>query len=404
MRLPSRIGRGISTALLVAFSSTFRVVGLLGLALVPLHCLANTSGKMESQPASEEYARATAAAQAEIKAGQAGEALQKLQKTDEAMRGFEYAYLVAAAERVKAGGAAEDLMRTLKRPEAESRYGVLNETNRDLVFICRDGGLVVFNLGDPDVPPKRVAHPESIAVWSGAFSYDGKTFASGHENGDVLIWDAADWKVRHKISLGQGSPVRELAIAPDGSAFVGEGAKELELWTLAGDELKKIGGVGKRFNFGAGLAFSPRGDRIATGGMFAIELYDAKTGAATHSMQHASYTMGLEFSPDGRRIASAPRGNVNKLLAVFDVTKSEPEFNAGPFKHYIAGMAFTPDGKRIVATGCENRVRLFDATNGTVVLEMPRKECGAKPAVTRDGKLIGWSEPGGYRFIDLKLR
>ena len=118
--------------------------------------------------------------------------------------------------------------------------------------------------------------------------------------------------------------------------------------------------------------FSPKGDLIATGGMFDIILHDAKTGAQKSSMRHASYTMGLEFSPDGKRIASAPRGNVNKFLSVFDIENAKPLFTGGPFAHYIAGLAFTPDGKRVIATGPIQDVRLFDATTGTVVLKLTR--------------------------------
>jgi WD40 repeat protein len=360
-----------------------------------------TAEENKSAAVSKEYVDSIAKIRADLDTGRTMEALEKLGTTDTSMRGFEYEYLMARAKAVKGPGAAPDLIQTMARPQAESRYGVLNQTNRELVFICRDGGLVIHDLANHNSPPKRVAHPEGVAVWSGAFSHDGKTFVSGHENGDVLVWDAKDWKVRDRISLAADSPVRELVVGPDGSAFVGEGKGELELWSLAGDEPKRIAGVGERFNFGEGLAFSPTGHQLATGGMFNIKLFDAKTGMEIRSMRHASYTMGLEFSPDGKLIASAPRGNVNKFLAVFDVTKTEPEFNAGPFGHYIAGMAFTPDGSRIAATGCENVVRLFDSANGLVVLELPRKECGAKPAISRDGNLIGWSEPGGYRYIDL---
>jgi len=127
----------------------------------------------------------------------------------------------------------------------------------------------------------------------------------------------------------------------------------------------------------------------------------ARTGEKTKARRHASYTMGLEFSPDGKRIASAPRGNVNRFLAVFDIAREERLFNAGPFGGYVVGLAFTPDGKRIAATGVEKLVRVFDAATGEVVLALNRPESTAKPAISRDGRLLGWSEPGGYRFIDL---
>jgi len=345
------------------------------------------------------YAREIRQAQADLDAGRPADAKQRLDATEKTHRSFEFDYLQARAR--DAAGGPSDLVRKIAKPNVDVRYGVLNGTNRQFAFICRDGSVRVHDLAAPDSPAQSVAHPAGAAIWSGVFSSDGKTFFSGHQNGEVLVWDATTWKVRHTISLGANWPVREVAAAADGSALVAETQKELELWSLAGDEPKRIAGVGPRYNFGEGLAFSPQGDVLATGGMFDIVLHDAKTGEHVRSMRHASYTMGLEFSPDGKRIASAPRGNVNKFLAVFDVTADQPLFNAGPFADYVAGMAFTPDGKRIAATSCDKQLRLFDSTTGEVVLALKRSECGAKPAFSRDGRLLGWSEPDGYWYIEL---
>lgn len=60
---------------------------------------------------------------------------------------------------------------------------------------------------------------------------------------------------------GGGKAVRELALAPDGNAFVAEGDSTLELWSLKNDEPEKIADVGERFRFGEGLDFSPNGNR-----------------------------------------------------------------------------------------------------------------------------------------------
>jgi len=354
----------------------------------------------KSDKAIKDYVRVIAQAQDDLDGGRSAEALIRLQTSDKALRSFEYEYLVARAQSA-AKGAAPDLVRTVALPKVETRYGVLNETDRQLAFICRDGGLRIHDVNAPDAPAKVALHGDGSAIWSGAFSRDGKTFVAGHESGTVAVWDPRSWKVRHTVSLGEKWPVRELAVAPDGSAFVAESKAELELWSLAGDQPKKVAGVGERYNFGEGLAFSPLGDLVATGGMFDIVIHNAKTGARLKEMKHASYTMGLEFSPDGKRIASAPRGNVNKFLGVFDIAEGRAVFRAGPFENYIAGLAFTPDGKRIAATGPQKDVRLFDAETGTVVLTLKRTDHTARPAVSRDGTILGWSEAAGYRFIDL---
>ena len=348
------------------------------------------------------YVRSIAEIQSDLDAGRIADAKKRLAATDESLRNFEFQYLNFRAEGAAAEGtAAPDGIRKLSNPEVETRYGVLNPFTRQVIFICRDGSLRVNDLSKPDAVPAVYKHPKDSAIFSGVFSLDGKRFFSGHQNGDVVVRDAATWEILRTISLGEDWPVCELAVSHDGSAFVGESKSELQLWSLSDEAPQKIAAVGERYNFGEGLAFSPVGDVIATGGMFDIILHDAKTGNQIRSMRHASYTMGLEFSPDGKRIASAPRGNVNKFLAVFDVTQDQPLFNAGPFGNYVVGLSFTPDGKRIAATGCENVVRLFDAATGEVMLSLKRSACSAKPAFSNDGRLLGWNEPEGFLFIDV---
>ncbi len=347
------------------------------------------------------YAATINEAQSLLESGAVAEATAKLMTTEESCRGFEFRYLQARVTQSTEGKSAPDLVRIVAKPAVDTRYALLNPVAAQIVFICRDGGLRIHDLTMLEVEPAVVKHPAESPVWTGVFSQDGKTFASGHQNGEVIVWDVATWMVRQTVKMGEEWPVRELAISPDGLAMVSETKAGLELWSLADNAAKKIAKVGDRYNFGEGLAFSPTGDLIATGGMFDILLHDAKTGQQTKSMRHASYTMGLKFSPDGKQIASAPRGNVNKFLAVFDVTQDEPTFNVGPFGHYVAGLAFSPDGQRIVATGCEKMLRLFDASTGDIVLSIKREDCGSAPSFNHDGQLLGWSEPSGFLYIDL---
>ena len=46
-------------------------------------------------------------------------------------------------------------------------------------------------------------------------------------------------------------------------------------------------------------------------------------------------------------------------------------------------------------------VEMEDAETGEIVHSWPRMGCGAKPAFSKDGRILGWNEPAGYRFIDL---
>lgn len=348
------------------------------------------------------YIAAIEEVQMDLDAGRIAFAKQKLKATDKLHRSFEYNYLLACCETASPGEPAPDLVQTIDVPPVKTRYGVLNAADRQLAFVCHDGAVRVHDLANPRTQEMLVTHEGGGAVWTGAFSRDGRTFIAGFESGDVVVWNAKSWERRIEVSVGE-KPVRQVAVAPDGSAFVAEGESSLELWSLAESPPMKIADVGERYRFGEGLAFSPRGDWIATGGMFDISLHDARTGKKTRSLKHASYTMGLEFSPDGALIASAPRANVNKFLAVFDVARGNMEFNVGPFPCYVHGGIFTSDGKRIVSTACAKVpfLQLFDSATGKLVFSLARESTGAKPAVSADGQLLGWSEPSGYQFIDL---
>jgi hypothetical protein len=166
------------------------------------------------------YAREIGEAQAELNDGKVPQARKRLDATDKALRGFEFDYLWARAEQASADAPAPDLIEQVAKSEVETRYGVLNEVNRQLAFICRDGSLRIHDLAALDSPPKTVAHAEAVAVWTGVFSRDGRWFLSGHENGEVLVWDAATWELQRTIPVGTHGPVRALAVAPDGTAAI----------------------------------------------------------------------------------------------------------------------------------------------------------------------------------------
>jgi WD40 repeat protein len=355
-----------------------------------------------AQPPADAYAKAIAGAQEALEQSRDDEARGLLAATSRTARGFEFDYIEARLARgAGPNGPAPDLVEFVANPDVEARYAVLHPLDRRFAFICRDGSIRVHDLMRPAEPASVHRHPNGETIWSGAFSGDGRWFVSGHQNGEILVWEVPAWKVVKTIGLPGKTPVRQVAISPDGKSIVAEGENELELWSLAGESPTKVAGVGPRYNFGEGLAISPKGDVVATGGMFDIIVHDLKTGKPLRSMQHASYTMGIQFSPDGARIASAPRGNVNRFFGMFDATTGRSQYNKGPFAQYVVGLAFTPDGKRVAATGCENVLRLFDAATGEVVLSLSRPRCCQEPGFTASGRLLGWSEPDGFHFIDL---
>lgn len=368
-------------------------VTLLALAIGPAVAL----GDEVEDGANTVYFQAIQAANQAIAEGNPDRAIDLLDVTDPALRGFEFEAIARAARFGQQGGSGLAIDRVASPENVLKRYGRLNPVNLDVAFICADGSIRVRPLRAPD-EPFRVVEASADRLWSGAFSLDGSTFAAGDEQGTVTVWDATTWEQIASASVGD-QPVRELAVAPDGSAFAAEGEASMVLWDVRAN--RKIDDVGERYNFGEGIAFSPDGRLVASGGMFDVLLFDAKTAEPVRTFEHASYTMTLAFGPDGSRIASATRGNISRLLAVFEVETGRKRFDRQPAEQYVLGVAFSPDGRRLAATGCDNAILILDAETGVEIVRWPRSLCGNLPDFSADGRVLSWSEPGGLMVLDL---
>jgi serine/threonine protein kinase/WD40 repeat protein len=175
----------------------------------------------------------------------------------------------------------------------------------------------------------------------------------------------------------------------DGKWLVGPGPEYgVNVWSLAtGREQWSIQAKGWRAQ---GAAFTPSGAQLAVWGLDILSgrsdlrLYAAATGQELRKLPGKVGGVGLvQFSADGKwlamlsRSADADQGALEDVVRVLDAATWEERFALRIVSGMIVGLAFTPDGKRLATASTafrpgDDAVKLWDLTTGQELLSLPR--------------------------------
>jgi WD40 repeat protein len=200
-------------------------------------------------------------------------------------------------------------------------------------------------------------------VSSVAYSPDGKALAvAGQNQGFVEIWDVPS---RRRIKILQSKEGRLVAFSPRGDLLATDAGNQIRLWrTDTWDSVTEHTLDGEV----AFLKFSPDGSRLA--GMIipdeiiVWELNRWSVVCQIHDVKFQWWSGVLDFSPDGTAIVI---GVDNGRLQVVDLTSGKTSFNI-PQAHPepITSVAWSPDGS-IIASGSGwlgGPIRLWEAASG----------------------------------------
>ncbi|MHC4545378.1 MAG: WD40 domain-containing protein [Planctomycetota bacterium] len=221
------------------------------------------------------------------------------------------------------------------------------------------------------------------AVFSVAFSPDGKLIASGSGDRTIKIWDAATGTVINTIGCWDSSPV---AFSPDGKRIVaGSGSKTIRVWdVVTGEELMTL--LGHK-----GLAspdvFSPNGRHIISGSESkTIKICDVTGEELKTLIGHSDSVTSVDLSPDSRHIIS---GSKDKTIKIWDAETGAEVMTLSGHESEVGWVAFSPDGRYIISRSKDKTIKIWDAETGADVMTLSGHESRVwSVAFSPDGKRI----------------
>ena len=117
-----------------------------------------------------------------------------------------------------------------------------------------------------------------------------------------------------------------------------------------------------------GLSFNPDGSELYVGGKDQnVTIYDTSTWAILHVIEFGGDDVyNIAPSPDGRFIAVTHA----QELSVHWTSNGSQFFNVHNHTDVVLGLDWSPDGRWIITGGNDNRFRVYDPTNGTMIAEV----------------------------------
>ena len=291
---------------------------------------------------------------------------------------------------------------TMSAHTGSVRGAVFSPDGSMLYTASYDGSVIAWDVTGTRslVSPFRFTKARSLSTWADATR--GGLFALSPGPDRVALWRLPAHELRGELRAPIGG-VRGIALSRDGKLAAAVGDRQGVLWDIRSRRVLREIPVGEHGANGVAISSDDHTWAIGEEDGAAILIFDVRTGKRIGEVSGGGSIQDVDFSPDGKLLASA---DLTGIVHVFDVAKQ------AEISHLRAGtlslsVRFSPDGRLVAAGDLSDSVVFFDPRTGERVGQQLVGGGGAVNSLDFDptGRtLLTGSQDGKLRLWDVATR
>ncbi len=246
-----------------------------------------------------------------------------------------------------------------------------------LVSGSDDGTTKVWNLSTGE--EISTLYSSDYPIKSVLIGLDGKILVIGNQKAIILI----------ELLTGQDiytlkTPVRCLAISPDGQRLVGGSASAVYVWEREITTGKPIRTIQKHSGYVTSVAISPDMRTLVSGGTDStIKVYSTSMSTLTG---HRDAVNSLVISSDGQTLVS---GADDQTIMVWDLNTGNKICTFSGHKKAVKSLAISPDGQTLASGSSDETIKLWNLNTEEEICTLDGHLDGVNAvAFSRDGRIL----------------